>query len=117
MIQELVSNTRYVKELKVQYTRLEDEVRELHQEVRELRKQRDQAQADALQARASVADWLAEQRFGRPIFGSKAPLLANETVTLEPEPVHQRVQARQLVREREAEFMQKLAEMEKGANA
>lgn len=66
----------------------------------------DQANADAIKCRETIADWVSQRTFGRKIF-EHAPALPQEPKHMEP--VHkQRIQARLAVQQAEQQFQKDL---------
>ncbi len=104
----------YVRELESGVDKMQevyDKLRVAEAERDSAREQRDSALKDALDARAIVADWLAELHFGRPIFNPKAPMLVQALPSTDTSrDIDNRVQGRALVAQRTQEFEQFFAQ-------
>lgn len=93
---------------------LQDRVRLLEAQLEYERDSRRRAEAEARESTRKLTDFLAQQMFGRPIYG-EAPTLP-EKPFVNPEPITpRRRQARDIVREAEEEFERQLKNANRSA--
>ncbi len=86
----------------------DDRIRDLEGQVMQLSAELAAARAETVQSVMHVADWLAQQQFGRKIYG---PTPAIAETSAEPELIRHRTQARHLCNQLEDEFNQRMAEV------
>lgn len=98
---------------------MEDALRHSRSVVELLRDERDAARQEALQALRAVADWMAEMKFGQPIFNNRRQTLGvalpdSGTATAPFSVGGGRVRARDLVNQKLAEFYGQYDEASEG---